>query len=152
MAGINQMITLGIGVPSDIPHLVLTGLGPEGDTPIPPGNEGAPPESIPTGVPTTILADATIVPTTGSIFALPAGGTRLTWQTIVAVIPVALEVLLQISHNGFDWAILDTSNNINGEVRSLRVNSRFIRAILSDVSDVDPVNVTVIVLIRREKI
>lgn len=39
MADINQIISLGIGTPSDIPHFLLLGLTPEGTPPVNPTPE-----------------------------------------------------------------------------------------------------------------
>lgn len=36
MADINQIISLGIGTPADIPHFILVGLSIEGSAPIDP--------------------------------------------------------------------------------------------------------------------
>ena len=147
MANVSQLINLSTGSPSDIAHLIADWLGPE-PVPIPPTEEN-PPSAINLGQTETILSDATIVPTTGSAFALPAGGTRLTWQTVFSVIPVSVTIYLQVSLDGAKWATIDESSNILGEIRSKRVNSRFIRAVLNEADEA--VSASVKVLVRRER-
>lgn len=68
-----------------------------------------------------------------SSFALPARTVVLTWQTVLAVAPGAITVLLQVSMDNLNWTTIDTSTSTAGEVRTVSAptSASFIRARIS---------------------
>src|SRR5215510_2819271 len=68
----------------------------------------------------------------GSSFALPVKPGSLSWQTVYGTAPGSITVNLQGSNDGVNFFTLDTSTNVNGEVRIISsMSTLFIRATIS---------------------
>jgi len=66
----------------------------------------------------------------GSEFALyipNQGVPYITWQTSFSAAPGSVTILLQASLDGSNWFTIDTSTNVNGEIRTVTGSFRFIR-------------------------
>ena len=137
---VSELITLGIGTPSNIPHFLLTGLGPGTEPPFQDIVLG----TIQIGQPTLILNSVT-APANGQAFALPAYSTKITWQTV----PDAggTEISLQVSLDGTHWGQIDSSTSTTSEVKSVNVSAAFLRAV-----GVTGANLSVTVIALREKL
>ncbi len=106
MAGITDIITLGIGPHSDIPHLVLTGLSPGVEPPFQDVELG----TVQIGIPIAIPAN--------SARALPAYATKITWS--------GTDGSLSFSLDGDNFAIVDTTTGFQS--KSLKINAVFVKA------------------------
>lgn len=90
-----------------------------------------PPPVVPSvSVPVVLidLVNGTDFPFDGTAFSLPAHITRITWQTSMQVAPASIQIDLQISLDGTNWATLDSSTSTSGEVRSKKFSAQYIRA------------------------
>jgi hypothetical protein len=63
-------------------------------------------------------------------FALPSSGVRLTWQTTFDIAPAVINITIDISLDGTNWTVLDTTTNVNGETRVIAAlsSANFVRA------------------------
>lgn len=84
-------------------------------------------------VPLTLFDAFALATGNSSSFALPTRTVVLTWQTILAVAPGAITVLLQVSIDNTNWTTLDTSTSTAGEVRTVTAptSALFIRTRIS---------------------
>ena len=86
---VGQLITLGVGTPSSIPLLTLTGLFPSSGS----GGGGG---NIPIGPPSVLVGNV--------IYALPARAVNIDWLATVATI-------LEISIDQVTWITIDSSSS-----------------------------------------
>jgi len=94
------------------------------------GDPTSPPVIPSLGVPVSLfLVSSADFPFDGTAFALPVKSTRITWKTQFAVAPASIQIDLEISLDGINWATLDSTTSTSGEIRSKRVNAPFIRAV-----------------------
>ena len=132
----SQIIPIGIGSPALIPQLILTGLSPAVLPPPPPPGSGGEFKVIQTGVAVATFDEfSSIIFSDGVEFVLPPVAVEVTWQTVFGSVPATVSIVLQVSVNGEDWASIDTTTNIAGEIRSVKTAARFIRGAILDMSE-----------------
>ncbi|SRR5581483_4953229 len=98
------------------------------------------------GITERILDTSGPAPVTGWQASLPVdmGGARLAWQTKFGSPPASVNVVLEGTINGTDWAQIDASTNVNGDVRIVIVEGLLaVRATLQAQSGGSWVNVYV---------
>lgn len=99
---VSEMITLGVGTPSDIPHLVLTGLSPV---------------TLPSSF--GILSDVPAALTAEVVYALPTRCSRIEWQSLVAA-----DLYLGLVNSKL--SIIDSS--VGAEIRVIDAAATFIKS------------------------
>lgn len=106
-----------------------------------------PTTGIQNALPANILDAVAVGVLNGSTFALPVKPGMLTWQTVFGSAPGSITVNLQMSNDGVNWTTMDTSTNVNGELRLLpSVAAIFVRAAIAAV--VGGTTATVILVYR----
>jgi hypothetical protein len=68
----------------------------------------------------------------------------ITWTVAWSVAPASDTILLQGSLDNSTWFTVDTSTNVNGELRSIGTSAKFVRAFVSAQSGVANVTVTLV--------
>lgn len=101
---IGQLITLGVGTPSSVPILDLTGLFPSQIV----ANQGI--GSIPIGPGTNLIGNV--------VYALPARKVNFTWQSSGAA-------LIDVSINGTDWTTADST--ASSGIKTVELAAVFVR-------------------------
>ena len=132
----SQIIPIGIGSPAEIPQLVLTGLSPAVLPPPPTPGSGGEFKVIGIGDSVATFDEfSSLILTDGVEFTLPARAVEITWQTIFGSVPSTVDIVLQVSLDGSNWATIDTTTNVNGEIRSKKTSARFVRGAMLNISE-----------------
>lgn len=76
---------------------------------------------------TSLNASAGGAGTVGTFFSGPANGALYTWQVSYASAPGSVQVDLQASDDGVNFFSVDTSTNVNGEIRTIVSGSHFLQ-------------------------
>lgn len=93
---------------------------------------------------TSLAANATAAPQTGTAFAISSNLTTFTWIISFASAPASHSTVLQFSNDNSTWQTLDTSTNTAGETRTVFSAARFVRAVESARSGGGAITVTII--------
>ena len=132
----SQIIPLGIGSPAEIKQLVLTGLSPASLPPPPTPGSGGEFKVLPLGVPeASFYQDSSTIFTDGIEFTLPPVAVEINWQIIYESVPAVADIVLQVSIDGESWATIDSSTNVNGDIKSKKTSARFVRAAMLDMTE-----------------
>jgi hypothetical protein len=55
---------------------------------------------------------------TSTVYAMPARASALQWQTLFGTAPASVNIVLEMSLDGTNWDVMDTSTSVNGEMRT----------------------------------
>jgi hypothetical protein len=81
---------------------------------------------------TSLNSSAGGASTAGTAFATPGNpASMITWTTAFASAPASVTILLQGSLDSSTYYTLDTSTNVNGEIRSITTAAKFFRCFIS---------------------
>lgn len=76
---------------------------------------------------TSLNANASATPQTGTAFAVPGSVNTITWNISFASAPASQTTILETSNDNSVWATADTSTAVGGESRTIFTVARFIR-------------------------
>lgn len=90
------------------------------------------PQLLQNAVAFNILDNVNIGVQNGATFALPVKPGAFTWQTVFGSVPGSVTVNIQVSIDGINFTTVDTSTQVNGEVRQIpALTAPFVRATIS---------------------
>jgi hypothetical protein len=124
-------ITRNLTPDVDIPHLILRGLAVLASA------EDIPNEGIadPGTVITPFDAEASEGGIESDVIALPSVNCQITWQTSYASTPAVANVQLMVSVDGLHFNTLDTTTDVDGEIRTVLTAARFARMMFGTMDD-----------------
>jgi hypothetical protein len=103
------------------------------------------PSALQNAVAVNLLDNVNVGVQNGATFALPIKPGQFAWQTVFGTAPGSITVNIQISNDGTNWTTVDTSTNVNGEVRQISsLTALFVRATISAVAGGTTATVVVI--------
>jgi hypothetical protein len=92
-------------------------------------------ECITQGFPVKSFDAVTNGVVTGTAFAMPAKAGPLQWQTLFGTAPASCNIVLEMSLDGVNWDIMDTSTAVGGEMRTFSsIGARQVRARITAIS------------------
>jgi len=94
-------------------------------------------------IPEAILDAVAAVAGISDSFALPARCTTITWQTIFGTDPSAINITLEVSLDGANFNVIDTTTATAGEIRTIEVNATHVRAQINSITDGSEISVLV---------
>lgn len=93
---------------------------------------------------TSLNANATAAPQTGTAFAISSSINQITWNISFASAPGSQTTNLELSNDNSTWLTADTSSNVSGESRTIFTAAKFLRVTEAARSGGGAITVTVI--------
>lgn len=99
------------------------------------------------GVKATILSARTGTGASNT-FGLPTRAAILAWQTSFDIAPAAVNITVRVSLDGIVWTVIDTSTDVNGEIRTIATPTAAIFVDVNVVTNTGDREVTVVMIAK----